>query len=573
MAGAHGPAAAQKRRRGTAPDVKDVSKSEPRRRLRSLNAKGAQQLQKYTVSHLPRSSPEENRPSPPKTLKRPREAEVEQATDHRPAKRSRKLVQQPLPAQQPKDRKRPREALEPLRKNSAEASRKRTRRSLGNTIVETSVDQETASTVGEGEIDPIGYWTKTYHYPKGYAEQSDDTTSHLLARKKSAASLHWKRSELASIEPAPSSTTPSDQKPREAKSAPYQDPRCEALLATKGSFMDKSDFGLTKTSKTLYRTLLDKEQAVPQDSLFRDDLFEQTCQKIRNRNEARVIQDITQLIVPSAEALTTHGATNLRCLIESVNEAWNNSMPLTGTRPQPDYSVGFKREAFTKDQLDKLSPFIGDFITGDQSYFMATYYMYFPFFTCEVKCGATALDIADRQNAHSMTLSVRAIVELFRLVGREMELHREILAFSISHDHRSVRIYGHYPVIDGKDTEYYRNLIRTFDFTELDGKEKWTAYRFTKSVYDTWMPAHFERLCSAIDKIPADLDFSVPQLSQSFGPSQDLERHRLSESTELESLPREPSQQSISDAGDTTPNTSFTRQGAPKRPRKRPAAG
>ena len=44
---------------------------------------------------------------------------------------------------------------------------------------------------------------------------------------------------------------------------------------------------------------------------------------------------------------------------------------------------------------------------------MATYYMYFPFLTCEVKCGAAALDVADRQNAHSMTLAVRGIVELF----------------------------------------------------------------------------------------------------------------------------------------------------------------
>jgi hypothetical protein len=337
--------------------------------------------------------------------------------------------------------------------------------------------------------------------------------------------------------------------------------------------MSRPALAITQISKKNYLHLLDARQTIPKDSLFCDELFEETCEMIRNKNEARIIRDVSELIVPSAEVLAVRGTKHLKILAESVNEGWNNSLPLTGTRPQPDFSVGFKREAFTKEQLDKLTPFIGNFISGDQSYFMATYYMYFPFFTCEVKCGAAALDIADRQNAHSMTLSVRAIVELFRLVGREMELHREILAFSISHDHRSVRIYGHYPVIDGKDTKYYRNPIRTFDFTELDGKEKWTAYRFTKSVYDTWMPAHFERLCSAIDKIPADLDFSVPQLSQSFGLSQGLDRHRLSESTELESLPREPSQQIISDAGDTTPNTSFTGQGAPKRPRKRPAAG
>lgn len=75
--------------------------------------------------------------------------------------------------------------------------------------------------------------------------------------------------------------------------------------------------------------------------------------------------------------------------------------------------------------------------------------MYFPFLTCEVKCGAAALDIANRQNAHSMALAVRAFVELFRLVKCEEQVNREVLAFSVSRDHRSARIYGHYAVIDG----------------------------------------------------------------------------------------------------------------------------
>ena len=121
--------------------------------------------------------------------------------------------------------------------------------------------------------------------------------------------------------------------------------------------------------------------------------------------------------------------------------------------------------------------------------------MYFLFLTCEVKCGVAALDIIDWQNAYSMTLAVRGVVELFRLVKREKELHQEILAFSISHDHSSVRIYSHYPLIDGNKTSY-RHPIHKFDFTVLEGKEKWTAYKFTKNVYDVWMPAHFKRICS-----------------------------------------------------------------------------
>lgn len=250
-----------------------------------------------------------------------------------------------------------------------------------------------------------------------------------------------------------------------------------------------------------------------------------TCELIRNRNEARVIRDISLLIVPSAESLAIRGDKHLRCLIESVNEGWNNSIPLTKTRPQPDYAVGFRREAFTEEQLGKLQPFVGELT--DQSFFMGTYYLYFPFLTCEVKCGAAALDVADRQNAHSMTLAVRAVVELFRLVKREKELHREILAFSISHDHESVRIYGHYPVIDETKTTFYRHPILKFNFTNLEGKDKWTTFKFTKNVYNTWMPTHFTRLCSIIDSLPADLNFELHSSEQT-GLSQDLANQDLS---------------------------------------------
>lgn len=174
--------------------------------------------------------------------------------------------------------------------------------------------------------------------------------------------------------------------------------------------------------------------------------------------------------------------------------------------------MGFRREAFTEDQLKRLQPFVGELT--ETSFFMATYYMYFPFLTCEIKCSAAVLDIADQQNAHSMTMAVRGIVELFRLMKREKELHREILAFSISHDHRTVRIYGHYPIIDASKTTFYRHPIHTFDFTVLDGKEKWTAYKFTKNVYDVWMPAHFKRICSIINELPPDIDFEVSQRSK-----------------------------------------------------------
>ncbi|RDA95185.1 hypothetical protein CP533_1851 [Ophiocordyceps camponoti-saundersi (nom. inval.)] len=367
--------------------------------------------------------------------------------------------------------------------------------------------------IGSNDIcEPIAFWATQGRWPQGYfrpdilPDISD--VERLLARSKS---ISFPRTPTTSV------ATPSDQKPREEKSAPYRDARYATLLGTKGSFMTASNLGIVDACRTFIKTSLEANHAVPKDSLFRDDVFISTCQNLQGKNEARVIQDITRLIVPSAENLATFGAAHLDILAESVNEGWNNSVPLTGIRPQPDYSVGFRREAFTDDQLKKLSPFIGNFLSGDQSFFMGTYYMYFPFLTCEVQCGDEELNVADRQNAHSMTLAARAVVELFRLAKREDEVHRQLLAFSISHDDCSVRIYGCYPVLDGKKTEYHRHPIHRFDFTALEGKEKWTAYRFTKNIYEVWMPQHFRKICAVIDQLPSNLSFSVSSLSEKGG--------------------------------------------------------
>lgn len=394
--------------------------------------------------------------------------------------------------------------------------------------------------------------------------------SHLLARKKSTSTLR-RRSSASSINSSNTTPTQSDQKPREARSAPYRDARYESLLEANNSFMRKDDAGIKKGAKQLCQDLLEAKQAIPEDTLFSDDIFEETCEIMRKTNEARLIRDITLLIVPSAETHTIRRPRNLRILVETVNEGWNNSIPITSPRPQPDYSVGFRREAFTADQLKLLEPFIGTL--WDESYFAATWYMYFPFLTCEVKCGASALDIADRQNAHSITLAVRAVVELFRLVKREKELDREILAFSITHDHSNVHIYGHYPVIDGKDTKYYRYVIDEFSFTAREGKEKWTTYKFTKNVYDNWVPYHFKRICSAIDGIPSNISFDVSQgselrFSSYTGLSQELEGHHLSQSEGSKSVASQDDGSSIADANDaTTPNTSVSQSF--KKPRRR----
>jgi hypothetical protein len=351
----------------------------------------------------------------------------------------------------------------------------------------------------------------------------------LLAKKKSStASLRRKRSEASIV----TATTPSDLQAE--KSAPYKNPSYEAILEREaGSHMDRYKPGVTEASERLCQALLDSKQSLPNDSIFRDDIFDDSCERLRGKNEARIFKDCTPLIAPWVEAYATLSANrDLDVAIESVNEGWNSSNPITKPRPQPDYAVGFRRSAFSEDQLQKLQPFLGE--PSSSSYFMGTYYMHFPFFTCEVKCGSAGLDIADRQNLHSMTLAVRGIVELFRLANRAQELHRQVLTFSISHDHETVRIYGHFPVIEGTRVTYWRYPLRKYDFTERKGMEKWTAYTFVKNVYDIWMPTLLKKISSAIDDLCPKLDFELSheleaQISETSGLSQQLEDQDLAE--------------------------------------------
>lgn len=109
---------------------------------------------------------------------------------------------------------------------------------------------------------------------------------HLLARNK-----RGKNSEY-------SLPKTSDQLPREFKSAQYRTVDYEIGPEERGSYTCKFKDGCKQEH---LERLLYSNQTVPRDSLFGDDVFDKTCEKIRNRNEAMVIRDISSLIVPSAQ--------------------------------------------------------------------------------------------------------------------------------------------------------------------------------------------------------------------------------------------------------------------------------
>lgn len=499
------------------------------------------------------SNPEQTHSRAVKAKKRSRDPENHTSIE-RPRKRLQ--TQKPPRTKQAKRKRHPEDEVHPSRV-SPESPSKRLRISAA----------PTQKTIGEARID---FWTERGTWPT----EEQETTMHRFrelvddarARKRS---LSRKRSNASINSDTNETQTSSNQQPRDQKSAPYKHPLFEEQLKDCGSFLDDFIEGITTESEKLCETLLNETQPPPEHTLFSDNvLFKKTCKRIRGENETKVVRDIAPLIVPSAEILADRGAKHLEILRETVNACWVNSTTFIqppgsrpGPRPQPDFGLGFKRDAFSQEQLQKLQPFIGDLLK-DSTLIAATYNMYLPFFSAEVKCGAAALDIADRQNAHTQSVILRGLHTLFRLVGREKELHREINGFSISHSDVDVRIWGHYAVIDGDDVKYYRHPIRKFDFTELNGKEKWTAYTFVRNIYDLWLPKHFERICDIINMLPADLNFDVSEqhpesVSSRSGLSQRLQNYDLDD------------EQVVPDSQPITPDTTIRTESTKSKKKKR----
>jgi hypothetical protein len=250
-----------------------------------------------------------------------------------------------------------------------------------------------------------------------------------------------------------------------------------------------------QSNENLCQTLLENEHPIPKQSLFDNDHFEATMNLIQDRNEAMINEIISELMFPNVQVMAIHDA-KYEPFIQSVDEGWNNCKKITQTRPQPDSAVGFKVSALSAKQLEKLQPWLGDL--DAKSHFRATYYMLFPFITREVKRGNIGLDIADRQNAHSHTVALRGLAALFRLFGREQELHGKILTYSISHDHRTVRLYGHQAIIVGQNTTCWREEIEAFDIRTRKGRNRWKCRQFYLNALDEGLKL-LEIIRTAID--------------------------------------------------------------------------
>ena len=286
-------------------------------------------------------------------------------------------------------------------------------------------------------------------------------------------------------------------------------PAFESVIAEYGLHMAemKGRNLVSEDSKQLCRQLLQAEHDAPLHTSYPLTEFLSVWDQIRTRNESKIFRDLTPLLMPSPELLFACGLAEVEHVKDELSVEWTKSKTMGGPKPKPDSATGIAGSAFGVEEIAKLQNY-----TAFGRPTMFTDQIYFPFLLCEAKCGNEGLDRADRQNMHSSSIAVDAIVQLYRALGseREAELSGEILVFSISHNHDSVKMYGHFAILHGGRASYYRYHITTFVLGLEEGGWK-RVYDYTRELYRFFYPQYLKRLQHALAEMKMPSRVSISQ--------------------------------------------------------------
>ncbi|KAJ6126383.1 hypothetical protein N7523_001995 [Penicillium sp. IBT 18751x] len=282
---------------------------------------------------------------------------------------------------------------------------------------------------------------------------------------------------------------------RDTRSYAYKAVNYVTILETKGCFMRQSSAGPMPDDIALCERLLSQPIDPPNGTLFADDYITDFHNALQNRSEARLLVDLHPLIMPSAENQYIQGNQSLRDVIDGYNDPWLKTEPIYGPKPQPDHARGLKWSTFSESQRRKLG-----IKPDEKSPYTVREDMYFPYLTAEIKCGNQALELADRQNMHSMCIALRAVISLCQAAGCTEEVHRRILGFSISHELEGSRIYGYYPEVDDGKVSFYRWPVAQPNIWAKENR--WTCYQFVENLDREFLPIHTRRLMRILEGVP-----------------------------------------------------------------------
>ena len=250
------------------------------------------------------------------------------------------------------------------------------------------------------------------------------------------------------------------------------------------------------------RKYLNGNHMTAESSIFTAEQFSEVLKRVQNLNEARIQRDVTPWVVPSAETLFLRGKLKIDYIGEELNAEWIRCTTMGSTRPKPDFTGGLLPTAFTEEEISKLENY-----AQPTKPFRFTPYLSFPFLVCEAKTGEEGLNKADRQNIHSASIAVRAVIMLYREAfghgsDRVLQLYGEVLVFSVSPDNDRIFIYGHFAVAEPDFPErlkYYCYPIAISSFTTRPGADMYKACNFIMDVYEDFPSVHRKRIKDGVE--------------------------------------------------------------------------
>lgn len=272
----------------------------------------------------------------------------------------------------------------------------------------------------------------------------------------------------------------------------------------------KGEESVSNQSKTLCISLQEIKLKSITPTIFPKEDIRKVLENCQFRNKAFINREVTQFLVPPIMSLYFGGADYLEHVLDEVNTNWNGRCTSTGTQICPDLAIGFGSSAFTLVEIDKLN-----YYAATNNWTRFTEIMYFPFLMCEVRCGDQNLDTAENQNMHSSSVAIRALLRIeqeadkYRLEKRMARLNGRILVFSISHNHREARLYGHYALIHDEQWTYHRYCVNIF-FILTNRDDILVMHNFVQNLFRMYQPELAQQLKDALAALPMPGQVSSP---------------------------------------------------------------
>ena len=355
---------------------------------------------------------------------------------------------------------------------------------------------EASESEEEEKDDPISYWTANHTWPDNFAESYAMSSNNTNKRPRTSDHSQSSKDEKSR----------SYSQSRKDGNVPEQYTKSyETYIFTQGLDMNyiKGRELVSPDSKGACQDLRNMECVAISPTVYSEDKILQVIDLCQNANEAMVSRDVTTLILPPIKALhLTDEANIFKDFTDQVRAQWHGSWVLAGPRPEPDLAIGFLHSAFTVSENEKLTNY-----TSFENLTRPTNEMCFPFLMCEVKCGNMGLDYADRQNMHSCSVAVKALLKLEQKADQYREdkqfesLLGKIVAYSISHDQKDARLYGHYALVEEEKWTYYRHHIRKFDIANEE-RDLLALHYFARNILMIHASKLLKRLQKAIAALP-----------------------------------------------------------------------